>query len=116
MSSDDASHVDHLAEAKQAVASSVYSSSGYPEARAVALAQVHALIAIAEAQRGAAIDECRVAAEDLNDGDQLLDGSVVVRVEEPFDEPELVFVSVARGKVVYRLGLLRSTPVAVAQP
>ncbi len=95
--------VDHVARAKQLLDGELWAS-----------AQVHALISIAESMRGSELVEFK-RADELVDGDVLVDGSEVIRIDEPFDEPDAVYVAVRRGRLVHRLVLLPGTQVAVAK-
>lgn len=79
------------------------------------LAQVHALLAIAESVRGAPATSEFTHACELPSGRELADGSMVISVEEAnYDQPNTVYITVTRAGEIYRLALLRTTPIALA--
>lgn len=108
----DASERDHLEAAKQSIASHG-PRDVVQDAAAVQLGQLHALIAIAESQRGEALVQWQQA-HLLKTDDELADGSVVISVEESYEEPDVTYVLVVRAGRTYKLALLRTTPLAIA--
>lgn len=102
--------IDHL----EAASAALPDRAGGPGAdRRTELAKAHALIAIAEALRDRKPAHPFKPAHELLPEVILADGSVVLEVAESFEEPDVIWLTVARGSRPFRMVVLRSTPMTL---